>query len=99
MISKDEAFGLVYIEAMARGCIVIASKNEGMEGIIVHGLNGFLCEAGNQQELESIIKMIRSLPVSTLKSISEQAIRTASELTDVKVANNYISEILSNFTC
>ena len=95
MISKDEAFGLVYIEAMARGCIVIASKNEGMEGIINHGLNGFLCEAGNQKELESIIQMIRQLPASTLKTISSNAILTASELTDAKVARKYLTEILS----
>ncbi len=34
MISKNETCGLVYIEAMAVGCIMIASKNEGFDGII-----------------------------------------------------------------
>ena len=42
MVSKFETFGLVYLEAMAKGCITIASKNEGMDGIIRNGENGFL---------------------------------------------------------
>ena len=56
MISKNETFGLVYLEAMAVGCITIASRQEGFDGIIKHGYNGFLCEAGNQEELEKLIK-------------------------------------------
>ena len=55
MISKEETFGLVYLEAMSMGCITIASKNEGMEGIIIDGENGFLCTAGDDDELASII--------------------------------------------
>ena len=43
MISRNETFGLVYLEAMARGCITIASRNEGFDGVIEHGVNGFLC--------------------------------------------------------
>ena len=42
MISQGEAFGLVYLEAMARGCITIASRGEGFDGIIKDGINGFL---------------------------------------------------------
>lgn len=34
MISKNEAFGLVYLEAMARGCITISSRREGFDGNI-----------------------------------------------------------------
>ena len=34
MVSSREAFGLVYVEAMAKGCIVIATKGQGMDGII-----------------------------------------------------------------
>ena len=38
MISELETFGLVYIEAMAAGCITIASRNEGFDGIIKDGV-------------------------------------------------------------
>lgn len=94
MISKNEAFGLVYLEAMAVGCIVIASKNEGFDGIIKHGYNGFLCEAGNEIELELLINEIKSLSPSEISIVSRNAMDTASQLTDDKVAVNYIDSII-----
>jgi len=94
MISKNETFGLVYLEAMAVGCIVIASKKEGFDGIIKHGYNGFLCEAGNTIELELLINEIKNTPLSQLSVISENAINTAKQLTDEIVADNYINSII-----
>lgn len=93
MISKGEAYGLVYLEAMARGCITIASKNEGMDGIIVNGENGFLCTAGDSNELSKIIRHINSLPYTERQRISENAIKTAKELTDFKAAKKYLDDI------
>ena len=93
MISKNEAFGLVYLEAMAAGCITNASRNEGFDGIIKDGVNGFLCEAGNVQELSSIITKIRNMDSASLCSISDAAIATALELTDKKAAARYIKDI------
>lgn len=93
MISKIETFGLVYLEAMARGCIVVASKNEGMDGIIEDGVNGFLCEAGNEDELQSIILRIKSLPPERLHAISVESIKTAKKYTDHNVAMEYIKAI------
>ena len=93
MISSMETFGLVYIEAMSRGLITIASRSEGMDGIIKHGENGFLCEAGNVSELSSIIKKIKSLPMSEIFRISNNAIDTARNLTDKKVAKTYLDSI------
>lgn len=89
MISKDEVFGLVYIEAMARGCIVIAAKNEGMEGIIRNGENGFLIKAGDDQELSELIEKIQKMTPAERLQISKNAIKTAEGLTDEKVAKNY----------
>lgn len=98
MISENETFGLVYLEAMAVGCITIASKKEGFDGIIQHGVNGFLCEAGNEHELSKLIKEIRKMPKSKLQEISNNAISTARELTESKVARFYIDNVekLSN---
>ncbi len=47
MNSRNEAFGLVYFEAMARGCIIITSRKEGFDGIIQDGVNGFLFKASD----------------------------------------------------
>lgn len=94
MISEEETFGLVYLEAMSMGCITIASRNEGMEGIIVDGKNGFLCKAGDEHELASIINKINQMPQDKLNEISINAIKTAKELTDDKVAEHYINSII-----
>ena len=93
MISRNEAFGLVYLEAMARGCITIASREEGFDGIIQDGVNGFLCEAGNSDELASIITRLRSMPMDELQRVSDAAVKTACELTDEKAAAYYLRQI------
>lgn len=96
MISKIETFGLVYLEAMARGCIVVASKNEGMDGIIEDGVNGFLCEAGNEAELQGIVERIRRLTLEQLNALSVESIKTAKKYTDYNVAETYIKAIDNN---
>lgn len=93
MISKGETFGLVYLEAMAHGCITIASRDEGMDGMIEDGVNGFLCKAGDVEELSSIIKKINLMDPLKLASISYQAYLTAQGLTDTIVAQNYLNEL------
>ena len=93
MISEGEAYGLVYLEAMARGCITVASRNEGFDGVIVDGENGFLCEAGNAQELASIIKRIKTLTPEKRQLVSENAINTAKRLTDENAARLYIENV------
>jgi len=93
MISRPEAFGLVYLEAMSKGCITIGSKNEGIDGVIQHGRNGFLCKPGNEKELAQIIRQINKLTPVERKKISDNAIATAKELTDYMVAINYINAV------
>jgi len=93
MISEPEAFGLVYLEAMSKGCIAIGSKNQGIDGVILNNTNGFLCEAGNEKELAKIIRQINLLTPAERKQISDNAIVTAEELTDFEAALKYIKAI------
>lgn len=95
MISRGEAYGLVYLEAMARGCITIASRNEGFDGVIVDGENGFLCKAGDEQELAAIIKRINNMTPEERQRISDNAIETAKRLTDAKAAKMYIEDVIA----
>ena len=90
MISKNETFGLVYLEAMAAGCITIASREEGFDGIIKDGYNGFLCKAGDELELERILCRINNLTKEKREEISRNAVNTAKFLTDTNVAGTYI---------
>lgn len=94
MISTNEIFGLVYLEAMAASCITIASKYGGVDGIIIDRKNGYLCSEGDSAELSSIInKVIFSKSLNDIKSIVSQGYQTANEYSDSKVALKYINII------
>ncbi len=94
MVSSREAFGLVYVEAMAKGCIVIGTKGQGIDGIVKHGENGFLCKARDVDGLADIINQVVSQSQDDLKRISSKAAETAANLTDMKVAEHYIQSII-----
>ena len=95
MISEHEAFGLVYLESMARGCITIGSRGEGIDGVIVDGVNGFLCGAGDAGELAGIIRKISELTPAQRRAVSDAAIQTARSMTDAAVARDYAGVLLS----
>ena len=94
MVSSREAFGLAYVEAMAKGCIVIGTIGQGIDGIVTHGENGFLCKARDVDGLADVINQIANLPQDDLKRISSKAAETAANLTDRKVAEHYINSII-----
>ena len=93
LISEHEVFGLVYIEAMLQGCIVVASRESGADGIIVDGVNGFLCEAGNCYELAEIILRVARMGSEERKRLSLEAQKTAKRFADSKVAEMYLRNI------
>ena len=94
MVSSREAFGLVYLEAMAKGIIPVATTGQGFDGIIVNGENGFLCPSRDVEALKNVLLQMKSLPAEELTRISQNAIATARELTNEKAAEKYINEIL-----
>jgi glycosyltransferase involved in cell wall biosynthesis len=93
MLSVNETFGLVYLEAMAMGCITICTKNEGMEGIIEDGINGFLCNANDLAMLAGIISKVRKMSISERMSISNAAIETAGKFSDSSQAKKYLDNV------
>lgn len=95
MLSERETFGLVYLEAMARGCLTIASKDEGMDGIIIDKENGFLGKAGSKDSLVSIVKSIQGMPAKERQQISQNAIKTAESMVDSEMAKRYINNVLN----
>lgn len=93
MISSNEIFGLVYLEAMALGLIPIGSKNEGIDGIIHNGSNGFLCKAGDEIDLAEVISQLKNMTCEQQVRISNAAKCTALEYTDSNVAQNYLNSL------
>ena len=56
--SWGEGYGIVYIEAMAAGCIAVGAKDEGIEDTITDGENGFLVPAGDIDETERVMREV-----------------------------------------
>ena len=94
LISDNETYGMVYAEAMLQGCLVIASKCGGFDGIIVDGENGFLCNPGDEDMLSMIYRKISNLSIEERNRIGQAAINTALHLSEKEVAMNYLNDIL-----
>ena len=56
--SWGEGYGIVYIEAMAAGCIAVGAKGEGIEDTICDGENGFLVPAG---DTDAVCRVMRDV--------------------------------------
>ena len=93
MVSKKEAFGLVYLEAMGKGLISIGTIGQGIDGVIRDGENGFLCESQNPKMLSNLIKKLVALPIDEKIKISLAAQQTATNMTDIKMAKYYIDSV------
>ena len=93
MISNNETFGMVYLEAMAMGCITIASRNGGVDGIIKNGINGYLSEQGNENDLANVINIIKKLNNKEKENMQMNAVKTAIEFSDSKVSDKYLDNI------
>lgn len=75
MVSAPETFGLAYLEAMARGLIVIGATGWGIDGIIENRRNGFLCHPYDPQEVRQTLVDLRSMDLDTIRRESMQTIR------------------------
>lgn len=94
LISDDETYGMVYIEAMLQGCLTIASRKGGFDGIIIDGENGFICEPGNEAELIEIYRRIKRMNVWERNILGQRAIDLAIHYSEREVAERYLNDIL-----
>lgn len=96
LVSHGETYGMVYIEAMLQGCLTIASKGEGFDGIIQDGVNGFICKPGDQKNLEETYKRIAAMTTEERNKIGQAAIDTAVHYSEREVAERYLDDVLRN---
>lgn len=94
MVSENEVFGLVYLEAMSCGCVTIASFDGGVDGIIKDSKNGFLCVQGSADNLSKIMMHIETMDLDEINTIRNRAYDTVREYTDSNAAKNYLNQII-----
>lgn len=92
MVSK-ETFGMVYIEAMSQGNVVIAAEKQGIDGIIVNDYNGYLCPLNDKISLIALLKSLCSFESVKIEKISQNAINTSSSMYDSKLAEELLNKL------
>lgn len=88
--SLFDGFGKVFLEAMARGLCVIATRTGGMRDIIKDGKNGFHVDFNNASMILQKVSYLQE-HIEKAESISEQARSTAEDLTWDRVAREATS--------
>lgn len=93
--SISETFGMVYLEAMASGCITVGVENEGIDGIIKNGENGFLIKP----QIDDIVKLLLIIKESdneAIERIQNSAFQTVKSMTQSACGESYLKQILKN---
>jgi glycosyltransferase involved in cell wall biosynthesis len=60
--SMEDGFGLVLAEAMASGCVPIASNHTGAEDLYTDGVEGFVVPAGDSQAIAHRLQQLADSP-------------------------------------
>ena len=91
--SVGETFGMVYLEAMASGCITVCTKGDGIDGIIKDRKNGFLTEPNSESVKETLLN-IKNLAKEELNSLYTNSFNTIQHYTSTLCAERYLQQIL-----
>lgn len=92
LLSENETFGLSYLEAMAAMNIVIALKNDGLDGILKNNENAFLISQ-NPSELKECITKIVSLEKEELEQLYLNIKQTIIQYRQSEAAQNYLKNV------
>jgi glycosyltransferase involved in cell wall biosynthesis len=88
--SKFEPFGIVFLEAMARGKIVVATKTQGSEELIIEGFDGLKFKVGDYLQLCSILNNLNSKQGTILKkSLKKNAQESAKKFKVSKIIDKW----------
>ena len=90
--SKDETFGMVYMEALSSGMAVCCSKNSGIDGIIEDTKNGYLLKPNKKGIYDTLNKILNLKPKQFLE-VSKNALTTAKMFSYENSVKNYLDKI------
>ena len=90
--SVGETLGMVYLEAMASGCITVATKDDGIDGIIKNNINGFLVTP-DEIEIADILLNIKKLDKKSLETLRCNSFNTIKKYTKKQMCAYYLQQI------
>lgn len=88
MPSVREGFGIVYLEAMASGCVAIGTEGEGIADLIESGKNGFLVPPEDPEAIWQVMQRCLQHPAEA-EAIAARGRKDALSLTWEKNAATY----------
>ena len=89
--SVNESFGISYLEAMARGLIIIGSKNTGIDGIIDNNINGYLVNS----DINEIVQVLNKIKNENQDELIKNSLLNIKNYEKNKIIEDYINIIKS----
>lgn len=94
LLSEKETFGMVYLEALSKGCFVFARKNDGIDGILQDKQNSFLCS--DSKELAEALQYLLNMNRTVLEQFAKNVYDTVQNCKLSSAAKNYIENLKLN---
>ncbi|RLF22406.1 MAG: hypothetical protein DRJ68_01535 [Thermoprotei archaeon] len=82
-----EAFGVVFVEAMACGTPVITTDRGAPREVVMHGKTGYICKPGDYEELKSVVSKLMK---GEITFDPYECRRRAEEFDRIRVAKRYL---------
>ena len=99
LTSRSEAFGLVIIESMARGCIPISYEIDyGPGELITDGVDGFLVPPDNIPALAAAIRRVSTMSSTELAAMRRAARQRALDFSDSAVIEKWATVMTQTAT-
>lgn len=83
--STNETFGVSYLEAAARGLIVVGSLNTGIDGVIENNKNGYLIKPDSK----NIKEILQKINEQNNEEIIKNSLLNIKEYSQEKIMNKY----------
>lgn len=90
--SRNETFGMAYMEALSAGLIVFCTKNSGVDGIIKDGENGFLIKPSKRGIYDTLLKVLK-MTNKEYQAVSKNAFLTSKMFSYENSVKNYLDKI------
>lgn len=97
MVSKNECFGLTYVEAMVNNCIPIGTTGEGIDGIIKDGINGFLVKADDVEALKEKLEECFKLSDICKREIEHSICECSKTYSEESAARHYLKSFIDEY--